>query len=172
MKTEKPLRIGLGTFDALKGLLIITVVMGHALSHYSLQDGILLAIILVLGYFFSYGSLPAFYIIAGIFFKQKSIAVTLKKTASDLMKPYVITGLFVAILFPIVFYFRTNWIPSVIQETPRWILAYILGISTAETYVLGYRVYECYVAWFLPTMFFGLNFLNLIFPSLSILGEQ
>ena len=54
-----------------------------------------------------------------------------------------------------------------IRETPHWILSYVLGISTAQTYVFGYQIYECYVAWFLPTMFIGLNLLNLIIKNES-----
>ena len=116
----------------------------------------------ILSGFFASGALPAFYMIAGMQFKEKPSAQFLKKTASDFMKPYAFTGLALAIFFPIVYYIRTRWMPAVIRETPHWILSYVLGISTAQTYVFGYQVYECYVVWFLPTMFIGLNLLNLI----------
>lgn len=162
MNREKKLRIGLGTFDALKGLLIIIVVMGHSMSHYNTGDSVLLAALGLFGYLIGFGAMPVFYIVAGMSFKPKPIVPTLKKTASDLMKPFAVTGLAVAVLFPIIYYFRTHWMPSVIEETSRWVLSYILGVSAPDIYFMGYRIYECYVAWFLPTMFLGLNLLNLV----------
>lgn len=161
-KEKKMLKIRMGTFDPLKGLLIISVVVGHALSHYNISERSLLSVLSLPLYLVGLGAMPAFFLIAGMTFKPKSISTCLKQTSKSMLKYYAITGLCVILLFPVVYYIRTGWLPSVLEETSRWVLAYLLGVSTKDTYFFGYRVYECYVVWFMPTMFIGINLLNLV----------
>ena len=92
-KEKKMLKIRMGTFDPLKGLLIISVVVGHALSHYNISERSLLSVLSLPLYLVGLGAMPAFFLIAGMTFKPKSISTCLKQTSKSMLKYYAITGL-------------------------------------------------------------------------------
>lgn len=162
MKDTGKFRINLGTFDLVKGIAVIFMVMGHVISYYDVAQMKVLAPVFLGMLFAANGLMPLFFLISGFGFQAKPASTMLKKTAGDLLKPYVWVMAFVAVLFPIIHYLNYGWWPGALTETVRYLIAFLLGIAKSGKVLLGYSLYECTVVWFFLAMFIALNILNLI----------
>lgn len=167
MQDTRKIKIGLGTFDLLKGFAIIFMVIGHMASHYDMKDlnPVLSTVWMLLG-IFGVCANPMFFIVSGFGFKEKTPGKMLKKTFSELLKPYLYITLAVTVIFSMVHLLQYNkGLSSAIQAAARWILALLFGLHdplVEQKVILGIEVRACWVAWFLLTMFVAFNVLNLI----------
>ena len=162
MQEPKKFRVNLGTFDLVKGIAVIFMVMGHVLSYYNVNQMKVLAPVFLGMLFASNGLMPLFFLISGYGFQVKPAGTMLKKTARDLLRPYVWVMVFVAVLFPIIHYLNYGWWPGALQEAFRYLLGFLAGTARPGKILFGYSLYECTVVWFLLSMFWALNILNLI----------
>ena len=162
MAETKRFKINLGTFDLLKGTAMICVIAGHALNYYPMEKMHLLMPILAVMRFLGNGLMPMFFIVTGFGFKVKPASVMLKKTAAELIKPYLIVMCSITVLFPCVHYLTYRWWPGAFQETIRYTLGFLIGSAKPGKLLFGYSLYECTVVWFLLSLFTTLNLLNLI----------
>ena len=159
---KKKTKINLSSFDLVKGLGIMAVVLMHMLPQYDLNR------VLPLGWLYkglnmiSAGVMPMFYIASGYSFKPKPAGKMAKKTFSDFIRPYLFVMVAVGILFPLCHYLTFRWLPGALQESTRFVLAFALGVATSGKEFLGYVLYECSVVWFLLSMFLAFNLLNQI----------
>ena len=158
----KKKKINLSSFDLVKGLGIIAVVLMHMLPQYDLQR------VAPLGWLYkglnmlSAGVMPMFYIASGYSFKEKPAGKMAKKAFSELIKPYLCVMVAVGIFFPLCHYLTFRWLPGALHESTRFVLAFALGVATSGKEFLGYTLYECSVVWFLLSMFVAFNLLNQI----------
>ena len=160
--TTKKLKINLSTFDLVKGLGMLTIIVVHMLMYYDLSIYPWSAPLYAWRTFSSSIILPMFVFISGYSFKPKGVGVILKKTLGEMIKPYLWVTLFFALLFPVCQYINYhNW-SAVLMADLRYVLAYLLGISESGKVVFGLELYHCSVVWFLLALFWALNFLNLI----------
>lgn len=171
MTTPKHTRIHLGTFDLVKGLAILLLVYGHTQNHYQVQAQSVLTPLFLLLRPLKAGLNPLFFLISGFAFKEKPVKKVLKKTFSELIKPYLwVTGI-VAVLFPTIHYLSFHWLPGALEEGIRVALPFLFGIPKGGKVLFGYTVYECSVAWFLLAMFWGLNLTNLLLKVKSLWAQ-
>ena len=163
MLAEKKYKIRLDTFDLIKGILIIMIVLGHKVPHYSLgSDGISNVIGMILGSM-RYGGNPAFFVIFGFGFRAMNPKKCLSKSASELLKPFLYVMAAYAIVFPLCHYAAFRWWTSALSESTRYFLAFLLGLPKSGEVFLGYELYECSVVWFVLSLFVSRNILNGIF---------
>lgn len=78
------------TFDVMKGIGIILMIIGHMHIPHLLRD-----------FIFSF-HMPMFFLIGGYFFKPRPFKEIIQKSANRLLKPYIITGLLTPILYLLV----------------------------------------------------------------------
>lgn len=162
MLETKKFKVNLGTFDLVKGIAMMLVVIGHVRYYFDTSKMTIAAPLFFLVNFVVSGLMPMFFMISGYSFKKKTVGVMVKETARDLLKPYALVAVSVMIFFPIIHYLAFRWWPGAIQETVRYFLAFLLGVAKPGKIVLGYALYDCAVVWFLLALFVGENLLNLI----------
>lgn len=172
------IKISIGSFDLVKGVAMILIVITHMTSHYDL--GSLLPnniffktlgfLILIIGI----GVNPVFFMIKGYTFKEKSIKKYAKKSFSECIIPYFYTMIAVAALFPIVNSLQYGFRLGAFKEASRWVLALLFGLHdpyAEQKVIFGIEVRACWVAWYLLTMFLSANLLNLIIKVKNKAGQ-
>lgn len=159
---HKTARIGLGSFDLLKGLGVILFIFSHTYTRYDCSQSVVLSglqLILLLG---GVGARTAFYVISGITFRETTPAKMLKKTFRSLMIPYFWVAAAYGLLFPLVRYpFMPYW-REVFMYAIRYVAAFLLGNIEYGKVIFGFEIYWCTPMYFFLSMFIALNLLNLI----------
>lgn len=157
-KDRKKRIITIGTFDFIKGIGIMGVVMGHVNSNYMITSPILLFILGIFGR----GLMPMFFMISGFGNKINDISRTLIKSTKQLLIPYIYTAAAVGICFPIIHYLAFRWWPGTIREILRVFLAFVLGCPQSGKEFMGVTLYECTPMWYVLALFWATNLANLI----------
>ena len=138
-------------------------IYGNTVVDYS--DTIMAKALLILS-LLSMGANAFFLITIGYNTKKQEVRKYLQKTYKTYLKPYIVAMLFVVFLFPIVHFLTFRWWPGAINETIKYLLAFVFGISGGHnTIVFGYQVYECSVVYFLLICFISTNIFNLILKT-------
>lgn len=170
VSNTKKLRIGLGTFDLIKGFGIVLVIMGHMMSHYTMENlnPVVYFVLQVLG-ILGVGANAMFFIVSGFGFKEMAPGKILKKMFSELLKPYLYITLAVAVLYPVVHLLQYNkgWMTAV-RASASWVLALLFGLHdpvAEQKVIFGIEVRANWVAWYVLAMFVALNILNLILKA-------
>lgn len=165
----REIKIGLGSFDLVKGFAMILIVVNHMVSHYDtavlFADNTLLKMLGFLLYLIGTGIIPVFFIISGYSFKRKPMKNYMKKSFKDFIKPYFYVMVAVAILYPIVHSIQYGFGRGTFKQSARWVLAFLFGLHdpiAKQKVILGVEVRACWGAWFLLTMFHAGNIFNLI----------
>lgn len=171
-------KISIGSFDLVKGVAMILIVIKHMTSHYDLSfllsDNIYFK---TLGFLFlaiEVGINPVFFIIKGYSFKEKPVKKIVKKSFSECIIPYFYTMVAVAVLFPIVNSLQYGFRLGAFKEASRWVLAFLFGLHdpyAEQKVIFGIEVRACWVAWYLLTMFLSTNLLNLIIKVKNKAGQ-
>ena len=167
----KKLRIGLGSFDFIKGFCIFSVVLAHSVNRAeqtSWPFQILYAFL-----YLSSAAVAAFLMISGYGFKGDSPKKLLKKTFSDLMVPYFLIGAAYAVLCPFTHYPVYHSFRASFTFGMRYFLAFLLGYHTPGQTVFGFQLESNVAAYYFLALFIALNVLNLIVklnkPALRLL---
>jgi len=150
MAEKKKVRIGLGTFDLIKGIGILAVVIFHALRfNPEAQMETMGLLANSVGSLFC-GMMPMFFIIGGYGLKQKPVMKTLKKTFSELVVPYLV-AIPIAILLQLLLWNKTY--PDLahgLEVMKNQVISFLLGTDATGP------------LWFFLAMFIANNVLNLI----------
>lgn len=163
------MKINMGTFDLVKGLSMILILLNHMMPHYDFgafaPDIFVLRTLEFPIRIIGVGINPVFFIIRGYMFKAKPAKKMLKKSFSECIKPYVCTMIAVAVLFPAVHGIQYGFGQTSFKQAARWVLAFLFGLhdpAAKQKVIFGIEVRACWVAWFLLTMFLSSNIFNLI----------
>ena len=79
--SNNKLKITLGTFDLIKGIAMIAIIMSHALAKYKMRNNVLMSFpVNILAGILSNGTMPLFFILAGYSFKSRPGKKMLKKS--------------------------------------------------------------------------------------------
>lgn len=162
-------KIGLGTFDFIKGAAIILIILGHISFEYDFsglgEQSTVLRIIATVFASVNISVMPCFFLISGYTFKPKSSAQMLKSSFSNFVKPYAIVTLIIALLYPTVNVLQYGIRTQVLKDTAAWVLAFLFGLHDpwAKRKVFwGIQLQLCGVVWFLLALFIASNVFNLI----------
>ena len=150
--------VSLGTFNVLKGIGIILVVLIHSAGVVGFEaDKISKNAILILFIIVRYGVMPMFFIISGYGFRKENIGGCIKKQFIYLLKPYIILAVFTSV-FVVVKTFLSG-LP--LKEALSNVLSFPLMI-TEEHMLFGINVDTMGPAWFILALCFAWIILNLI----------
>ena len=148
----------IGAFDLAKGIGVLCIVAGHTIFNYNAPLTLINSILRVFGL----GLMPMFFLLSGFGCKGMSERKYLKKTAKELLLPYLYVTIAVAILFPIIHFLAFHWWPGTWSETIRIVLAYLTGCAKSGRVIWNIELYECSVVWYFLALFWASNILNLI----------
>lgn len=169
VEDARKIRVSMGTFDLIKGLAMILIVLAHMKSHYDLgtliPKNLIVSMLGFVAFILDAGVNPLFFIIRGFSFKAMPVGKMLRKTYSVFFKPYIYTMLAVAVLFPVIYCLQYGFGLGAFKQAARWVLAFLFGLHdplAKQKVILGIEVRACWVAWFLLTMFVSSNVFNLI----------
>lgn len=161
MALKSTQKIGLGTFDFIKGYAMISIIIGHLMNLHNVgQSAVLTGIGYIIGVT-SAGLIPVFFIISGFGFKGKSWKVMLKKTFSDLLIPYFIVILAISVIKPIVLILTTGSLHEAVSQTLPMTISLLIG-NTGERYLWGVLMPWWLPTWYLLATFVAFNVLNLV----------
>lgn len=153
-------KLTIGSFDLLKGIAIILMILSHTMGRYNLQQYPCFLAILGALFYIGPAAIPSFFVISGMGFREKSPSAMLKKSFSDTMVPYLWVMAFYAVLFPLIRYpFTKSW-STVFTYAARYVAAFLLGNIQYGRVVFGQEIYWCTSMWFFLAFFFSLNVLN------------
>lgn len=155
MVQRKPTKLTIGSFDLLKGVAIIVMILSHTIGRYDLH-GVTLSTFAAIGPV----SISAFFVISGMGFHEKTPSAMLKKTFSDIMIPYFLVMVSYALFFPLVRYIFTGYWNEVYTYAIRYVAAFLLGNLQYGRIVFGQEIYWCTSMWFFLALFVALNVLN------------
>ncbi|MBQ0026338.1 MAG: acyltransferase [Lachnospiraceae bacterium] len=163
MKKPVPtIKLSIGSFDFIKGLLMICIVFGHSSSMYLPDQADMNPALVYIIKFIASATNPLLFICSGMLYKDKDPKKLLKATFHDLIIPYLWVGLGVTICFPIVSYILFHSLENALSETFKYIVTFLLGYQASGETIFGISVYECAVVHFLLALFIANNLLNLI----------
>ena len=160
MAQRKSTKLTIGSFDLLKGVAIIVMILSHTIGRYDLQRYFPQGGILNIFAYIGPVSIPAFFVISGMGFREKSPSAMLKKTFSDIMIPYFLVMGSYALFFPLVRYPFTGYWNEVFTYAIRYVAAFLLGNIQYGRIVFGQEIYWCTSMWFFLALFVALNVLN------------
>lgn len=156
-----------GMFDFIKGIAMIDIIAGHAVSVIHVADPALLysnwlfILLMPLLNILGDSTIPLLFIIMGYGFRPMEEKRCLKKQTKQLLVPYLWTGLFVACVLPFCRFYYHRSLFDCILETARVAISHMLGLSQAASY-FGHRFYFVGAAWFLVAAFVSWLLLNFL----------
>lgn len=162
MAEKKKVRIGLGTFDLIKGIAMLSVVFVHTRWRYDAEQFPLFNLLgLIFAILLGSGAMPMFFIVSGFGFKEKSEKVVLKKTFSELLIPYIraIPIFFFAYCALRYILFPTTW--DLIKAAARGTCGYLLGIPRPGYFFENDSI-SAGALWFFLALFIATNLLNIV----------
>lgn len=161
MEKKQKIKINLGTFDLIKGILICCMVLQHISENHPgvINTGIFFPIYAIL-VFVRGGIMPAFFLISGYSFKNQPYKIKIKKDFKTMLIPYIWVFGCTVVLFPIIHYICFRWWPGALHETVRYALGFLFGFAKSGTVVFGYSTYRCSPMWFMLTLFIAQNIMN------------
>lgn len=160
MTHTKTTKLNIGSFDLLKGIAMILMILSHTLGRYNFQQYrsfmVLSSVLACIGP----ASISALFVISGMGFREKSWKVMLKKSFVDMIVPYLLVTAAYAVFFPLVRYpFTGSW-KEVYTYGIRYVLAFLLGNIRYGRIVFGQELYWCTSMWFFLGLFIATNLLN------------
>lgn len=156
------IKIGVGSFDFIKGAAMIVIIAGHMTFHFDLTKMPLLTPFFACLGLLQSPFIPLFFIISGYGFKEKPPGKMLHKTFKELIIPYIGVMVAYAIFYPVSYYYRYQDLNAAVNEGISYTLAFLLGLPERGKVMWGYTLKECSVVWFLLTLFLAFNLMNLI----------
>lgn len=145
------------TFDILKGMAIILVIIGHA---HGLSVPIKSSAYYMLNEVIYSFHMPLFFLISGYFFKQMDLKNCLKKNFSRLVIPYIFTCLVIIIIAAGISFFQNA---NVVASIYDWSIASLFGSGSWSGSGLFADTKSIGALWFLLSLFWGLLFFTIIF---------
>ena len=159
---KKKNKITLGSFDLVKGISILCVMILHTLSYYNMDKMPVLLPVVSLVSCCCFGVMPLFFIVSGFGMQTTTPGKMLKKTFSGFVIPYLWVMAGYAVIYPLVMMCLYHSWPNAVHETLRFLFAFLLGLPKEGLQLGAFALRSCTAAWFLLAMFIALNILNLI----------
>lgn len=161
MEKVKTQRIPLGTFDFIRGVAMLWVIVLHSVGVYNTEQSVVLTSVANVMDFMRNAIVPLFFIISGFGFKPKKPKAMLKKTFMDLIIPYLWVVAAYATIYPVVLYLTSGSIRWMVTKSLSYIVSLLLG-NTADRTLFGILMPWWLPCWFLLATFTSFNALNLI----------
>ena len=136
------------TFDIMKGIGILTVIIGHLASS-------------SVTFIYSF-HMPLFFIVSGYFYRETRVKDSVSKDFRHLILPYLVTCAAIILSYGVISLYRHE------NQITDWIVASLYGSATLShvSYYFA-KVPRIGAIWFLLAMFWCKNLFNIIFPHVK-----
>lgn len=161
MATTDRQRITLGTFDFIKGFAMVCIVLGHTINLYHTEQSVVLSVVPKVLRLFGPGLIPAFFIISGYGFKEKSPKTMLRTTFTSLIIPYLWVAAAFAVFCPVIHFMATRSLDASVRRGLGFAVSMLLG-NTKDRTLFGLYLPWWMPTWYLLTSFVSINVLNFI----------
>ena len=155
-------KIGLGSFDFIKGIAVLIIIYGHIIRSFDLSKLTWFQPSFIILDVFKTPLIPLFFIVSGYGFKNKSVVKIWKKTIKTLLLPYGFVMIGFCLFQPLSTYLQNHNLQKALTDGIRWGLAFLLGIPEPGKIIFGYKLANCSIVWFLLALFWAHNILNVI----------
>lgn len=161
---QKRNKLNLSSFDTMKGLAILLVILLHTLTSdlFAVNASPQLSAYRSFLYFFGIGMMPMFLILTGWGFKDKAPRKMLKKTFSGYIVPYLWVMAAYAVICPLAYFPYYQTLKGGLILGARFVGAFLVGFPCYDRSFYGIYLEWITAAWFLLASFVGVNLLNLI----------
>ncbi len=172
LETKKTIKITFASFNLIKGIMILMVVMTHVFEQIDFKANPIWYLSLKSLYRVGYSIMPAFWIISGYSFKEKDPKKLLPAAFSTLCKPAIYVTLISILLAPAVYFVLPY--RDLKETVVDRLVAGLLGLAGPGKFVpaLGQIVDTCGPLWFFWASFVAQNVLNLILRTTKNLWMQ
>ena len=161
MAEKKKVRIGLGTFDLIKGIAIFLVIISHVQPRFPLNELPFLAPLVCLESILGPGLMPMFFIMSGYGHREKKAGAMLSKSFSELIIPYLCAiPIYLCAHFVLLWPVYECMKDRLVNIGVRF-LGFLLGLPV-EKDIFGHHVWATSALWFFLALFIAENLLNLI----------
>jgi len=158
----KTTKLGLGSFNFIKGVAIAVIIIGHlAVEFDTLQLTWFFPLFSVLS-LMKTTLIPLFFVISGYGLVAGRIRTTLKKTFKSLLFPYFFVMAVFCVSLPVLTLIRTQDVPQALGIGLSVFLAFLLGVPIPGKVLFGITLSHCAIVWFLLAMFWAHNLTHLI----------
>lgn len=141
-------KIRVDYFDIARGITILLVILGHCLPKDSISRQLI--------YTFH---MPLFFLISGYFFKEKEMGAEIKSCNRSLLKPYLISSMFIMIFFVTKAFIKGQ---DAQNQIKYWGKAILFGSGEITTF-LSFKVPIIGTLWFLLSLYWVKVIFNLIY---------
>lgn len=159
---HKPLQLNIGSFNLVKGWGLLHVILIHMTSYYDPSGSVFLSALFFWLKMISAGVVPMFWVISGYSFRETSLKKLLAECWHGFILPYLWVMVGYMLLYPTVMMVLYKSWPNAVQESLRFTLAFVLGLSREGFPVLGFSLRSCSAAWFFLASTWAITALNLI----------
>lgn len=170
MSATKRLKINLGSFDFIKGIAIISVILFHGTSSDDIAQPGAFSLFVRFLWLTRYAIIPLFFLISGFGFKPKPANIMLKKSFSESVVPHLWITLAVAIVYPFVNYPAFDSWQTSFYHMAGFVSSMLLGY-VGGVFSFNADAYWCSVTWYLLATFVAHNCLNLILKFRSVFSQ-
>lgn len=151
-----------GMFDLLKGIVMIGIILTHIKSvipagaQYGGELSFLKKAVFALPEILSLGNatIPMLFLISGYGFTSINMKKCLKKQSKQLLRPYLFTGIAVAVVHFVCHFCAFRYLPGAVNQTGVVFLSHILGLQNGFQF-RGIQFCCIGSVWFLMALFEG-----------------
>lgn len=151
-----------GMFDLLKGIVMIGIILTHineiipAGAQYGGELSFLKKAVFALPEILSLGNatIPMLFLISGYGFTSINLKKSVKKQSKQLLRPYLFTGIAVAVVHFVCHFCAFRYLPGASKQTGIVFLSHLLGLRTGIQ-VHGVQLCSIGSVWFLLALFEG-----------------
>lgn len=158
------IKIGLGTFQPAKGVLMIVIMLWHTIQSFDGYSAFSLLLNPVIDipkifsdFFFNYTTISCFFMMCGYSFRRRPLRYLIKGTPLYIMKAYLITSAIIICVNSLKAAIRGQ---DVIHSLISQVLPYALIILNGEYF--GYKLNGIFALWFICVLAFDTILLNQI----------
>lgn len=166
--TGRTYRLCIGSFDLIKGFAICVVIFGHIATLFDVRKLTWFYPVLIILEYLKTPIIPLFFIISGYGFVENKISTVIRKTVKSLILPYAVIMVCFCVLQPFFALLQGAEWRAAIEKSISIALAFLLGLPIPGKLLFGIRLSHCAIVWFLLTLFWAQNILNLILKIKSI----
>lgn len=150
-------RISPACYNLAKGIAMALVIYSHSIGRYAVDLSRSLQIMALPLKYVGFGAVMVFYLVTGMGLPDKLPRLNGKKTAKELLLPYLWVALSYCVLFaPVHWLFGTEW-ERALTVALQYAAAFALGVPQSGQTVGGFTMTWCTAAWYFLAAFWGIH---------------
>lgn len=155
-------RVNPACYNLAKGIAMAAIVYSHSIGHFAVHLSRSLQVMALPLRYVGFGAVMVFYLVTGMTLPDKLPRLKGKKTAKELLLPYLWVALAYCVLYaPIQWLFGMEW-ERAVKVALQYAAAFALGVPQAGQTVGGFTMTWCTAAWYFLAAFWGIHLVTAI----------